>query len=121
MVRLLLIDDDPQLRRTLAIVLADAGHAVSTAENGRDGLRALRDGAFDLVITDIIMPEMEGMETIRELRHRMPDLKIIAISGGWATSKSYLDMAEGLGAHYTLAKPFEAQELLDLIAKADSS
>ena len=121
MARLLVIDDDPQMRRSLAIALADAGHTVTTAADGRDGLQALGDGAVDIVITDIVMPEMEGLETIRELRSRRPDLKIVAMSGAWSDSISYLKMAKAFGAHYSLAKPFELQALLDLIDRASAS
>jgi len=118
MAALLLIDDDPDLRCSLAITLTGNGHTVITAEHGLAGLRALAETPIDIVITDIIMPEMEGLETIRELRNRWPNLKIIAMSGAWATSRSYLDMAERFGANYSLAKPFETQDLLDLIDRA---
>jgi DNA-binding NtrC family response regulator len=121
MARLLIIDDDPQMRRSLEITLTAAGHTVAAAANGRAGLKAFRDGAVDIVITDIVMPEMEGLETIRELRRRRPDLKIVAISGAWSQPISYLRIAKELGAHYLLAKPFETQALLDVIDRASAS
>lgn len=117
MARILVIDDDELVRETLEIVLHDAGHDVSLAENGRVGLALLERLPQDLVICDLFMPEMEGLETMGHIREHHGDLKIIAISGGSrvAAQQSYLEDAEILGADASLSKPFQNSELLALI------
>ncbi|MGH6933713.1 MAG: response regulator [Dongiaceae bacterium] len=103
--RLMVIDDEPLVRATLKAILMDAGYDVTVAANGRDGLRQLGARRVDLVVTDILMPEMEGIETIRAIRRRHPDVKIVAISGGVGVEGSQLlDSAGKLGAHQILAK-----------------
>lgn len=113
--RILLVDDDPAVRDSVAIVLEDAGFVVDRAEQGATALRLLRAQAPDLVITDILMPQKEGIETIREIRLVLPNAPIIAMSGSADTGANYLKMAESLGATATLAKPFEAKEMLELV------
>ena len=94
------------------------GHLVTEAENGRKAVRALRDGGVDLVITDIIMPEQEGMETITEIRRTRPEVKIIAISGGGQRlSMDVLPMAERLGADLTIEKPFKPASIAAAVAE----
>ena len=117
MARILVIDDEELVRETLEIVLQDAGHEVSLAENGRVGLALLERQPQDLVICDLFMPEMEGLETMGNIREHHGDLKIIAISGGGraAAQQSYLEDAEILGADASLSKPFQNRELLALI------
>jgi len=113
MPRILLVDDDTLVRDSLAIALESAGHVVVTAANGDEGLQALVDQRFDAVILDMLMPEREGIETIREIRKTDKTLPVLAISGGDKTGWSdYLRMASALGATDTLAKPFTASELL---------
>lgn len=113
MARLLLIDDDSLVRQTLQLALARAGHAVFAAENGREGLAVLDREAVDLVITDIIMPEGEGIETILEIRRRAPAIPIIAISGGGRTGHlDFLGIAQMFGATSVLAKPFTPAVLI---------
>ena len=103
----LVIDDEPAIRSLLRHVLERDGHEVLEAENGRKGMRALRGAAVDLVITDIIMPEQEGFETISEIRRTRPGVKIIAISGGGRRlTMDFLPMAKRLGADRTFDKPF---------------
>jgi len=110
--KILLIDDDVAVLRTLEIVLEDRGYEVVTAKDGAEGLRLFQKYHPDLVITDLIMPEKEGIETILEMRRERPDAKIIAISGGGRThNRCFLDMAARFGAAAVLPKPFMPDEL----------
>ncbi|MBU0691040.1 response regulator [bacterium] len=116
MARILVIDDDEDVRNMLRRILEHDGHEVSDAANGDLGLRQYRANPADLVITDIIMPEKEGIETIRELRREFPDVRIIAISGGGRVGPSdYLNAARMMGAKRTFTKPFSRQEILDCV------
>jgi|SRR6185437_6156256 CheY-like chemotaxis protein len=116
MALILVIDDAPRMRQTIRRILASAGHSVVEAEDGVAGLRCVDENRPDLVITDIIMPNKEGIETIGDIRRRCPDIKIIAISGSGAPEQAlYLDAATALGANAALAKPFRAHELLALV------
>ncbi len=112
MASILIIDDEELVRLTVRQMLEDAGHKVAEAENGLDGIQKLKDFKADIVITDLLMPEMEGLETISELRSSRPELKIIAISGG-ARFKGvdYLNSAKKLGAQEILPKPFSDEQL----------
>ncbi|MBE9582675.1 MAG: response regulator [Proteobacteria bacterium] len=113
MSRILVIDDDDQIRAMLQQVLQREEFQVVDAPDGKEGIRLFREEAADLVITDIIMPDKEGIETIMELRRDFPEVKIIAISGGGRVEPSqYLGLAKKLGAQVTLIKPFEREELL---------
>jgi DNA-binding NtrC family response regulator len=105
--RVLLIDDEQMVRKIVRKMLERNGHQVTEAENGRLGLEQLKAGSFDLVITDIIMPEMEGVETLVTVREQYPDVKVIAMSGGGRTGNiDFLSAAEKLGASAILHKPF---------------
>lgn len=115
MARILIIEDDDLLRDVLAHALSAAGHTVYQARDGRQGCDLFLATSADLVLTDIIMPGQEGIETILKLRHQRPGVAIIAMSGGATHSKFYLDIAAKLGAHRILAKPFAPAELLALI------
>ncbi|MGE9297360.1 MAG: response regulator [Puniceicoccales bacterium] len=118
MARILIIDDQPEVRAMLSLMLKRAGHETLEAKDGRRGLSVVASYKLDLVVTDILMPEKEGIETIIELRKTFPTLKIIAISGGGdGRNFDYLPMAERLGAHATLKKPFSNQDLLSAIDK----
>ena len=111
--RILIIDDEEVARFTLREILESRGHEVDDASDGLEGIAKQKAGEFDLVITDIIMPEKEGVETTIELRHEYPNLKIIAISGGGRTRNlDFLKMAEQFGADKVMAKPFSPDELL---------
>jgi len=111
--KILVIDDDEQISRTLHQVLEMDGHEVLDAPNGKEGIKLFEEHGADIIITDIIMPEKEGLETIEELREYDPDLKIIAISGGGSFDpRIYLNIAENLGAMRSLVKPFSREELL---------
>ena len=116
MKRILLVDDDDRLRDTLSEVLKRAGYDVEDASNGAIALNKYRRAPSDLVITDIVMPEREGLETIRELRRHDPGVRIIAISGGGVGSaRTYLATATAFGADRIIAKPFSRAELLSAV------
>jgi CheY-like chemotaxis protein len=115
MAEILIIDDDRQMRRLISRFLTGAGHTVHEAENGRDGIALFRRVRPALVITDIVMPDMEGIETIREPRRDAPTLPIIAISG--SNEPIYLRAATSLGAMAALEKPFVGDEPLRLVAE----
>ena len=118
MAKILLVDDDTLVRTSLSLALEDAGHAVVQAVNGDEGLDALAREMFDLVVLDILMPESEGIETIREIRKKWTALPVLAISGGDKTGWSdFLKMASTLGANNTLAKPFTATDFLARVAR----
>ena len=115
-VRILIIDDDTQTRSLLRQMLERAGYAVEEAGHGSEGLRRYRAAPTALVITDLLMPDRDGLETIRELRQAYPEVKILAISGGGQLKLlNFLTVAEKLGAQHTLRKPFRRQELLDAV------
>lgn len=114
--RILIIDDEVQIREVLTQILTRDGYEVVNAANGKIGMKLCREQPVDLIITDIIMPEKDGIEMILELRHDFPDLKIIAISGGGRLGPDgYLEMAQKLGAHRTFFKPFNRKEILDAV------
>lgn len=114
---ILLVDDDAALRRTLRAMLERAGYAVVEAGDGDQAMASFTADRPDLVLTDIIMPNREGVETIRDLRAHDPSVPIIAMSGGGQTGGDlFLKIAGRLGAAATLAKPIRQATLLALIA-----
>ena len=116
MARILVIEDDNEVRDYLESVLTRAGHLVILASNGKEGVEAFAKDPADLVVTDIIMPEKDGIETIMDLRRANPNLKVIAISGGGrAEPENYLHSARLLGANRTMKKPFTNKEIIDAI------
>ncbi|MBA3346091.1 MAG: response regulator [Gemmatimonadales bacterium] len=119
MAEILIVDDDLHIRRPLRILLERAGYQVRDAQNGQEAIRMWRERPGDLVITDIHMPEKDGIETILELRELTPGLRIIAISGGLQTR--HLDLlgdAMLLGAVLTVPKPFTLAEILAAVRQA---
>jgi CheY-like chemotaxis protein len=112
---ILVADDDGAIREVVCRSLERAGYTVHAVEDGAEAIAALRDGVFDLVITDVLMPERDGLETIMYLRREAPQTKIIAISG--SENDLFLSNAEGLGATHTLPKPFRPSDLLALVTK----
>jgi CheY-like chemotaxis protein len=116
MAQLLVIDDDPLIRQTVRRILGVGGHSVIEAESGEAGLARLAENQVDLVLTDILMPGMEGIETIRQVRRLRPDMKIIAMSGS-ASNEAYLSASSKLGAQAVLNKPFRGTELRDLVSR----
>jgi DNA-binding NtrC family response regulator len=116
MARILIVDDEELIRNLLRQMLEREGYEVVEAGNGKIALQVFRQQPADLIITDIIMPEKEGLETITEFRKTYPNVKIIGISGGGRIdSKDYLFIAQRLGANRTLAKPFEWSDMLTAI------
>ncbi|MBU0996342.1 MAG: response regulator [Proteobacteria bacterium] len=116
MKRVLVIDDEPQVRKMLGKLLEREGFDVTDAQDGREGIRLYHENPFDLVIMDLVMPEKEGIETIRELKGDYPEIKIIAMSGGGKSApEGYLDMVRILGAMHTFAKPIMTDQLLDVV------
>jgi len=116
MKRILVIDDEELARFTIREILEGANFEVDEAENGLIGIEKQQASPFDLIITDIIMPEKEGVETIIDLKNGFPDLKIIAISGrGRTRNLDFLKLSERFGAAKVLAKPFTEGQLLDAV------
>jgi DNA-binding response OmpR family regulator len=115
MADILLIDDDPQIRRLISRILRGAGHTVREATDGRSGLELFSQAAPALVITDLVMPDKEGIETIKEIRTKNLSIPILAISGG--DTSIFLRAAIGLGATASLEKPFAADELLAVVTE----
>jgi DNA-binding NtrC family response regulator len=110
--RILVIDDDAPFRGMLRQVLGREGYEVMEASNGKEGMALFRAEPTDLAISDILMPEQEGLQTIKELRRDFPEVKIIAISGGGhGGTMNFLNAATLLGAQRTLWKPFDLDEL----------
>jgi CheY-like chemotaxis protein len=118
MARLLLVDDDDAIRAVLRKTLIAAGHEVEEAADGGLALKAYSRQRSDLVITDVLMPEKDGLETITELRRLDPSVRIIAMSGGGRTlglGQLYLESARDVGALHILAKPFTPATLLKAV------
>ena len=112
MAEILIIDDEPQIRRLLVRVLNGAGHRVCEATNGRDGIELFHRAHPALVITDIVMPNQEGIETILTLRRDDRPVKIIAMSGH---DQEMLETARLIGADDIIEKPFRAHDLLNRV------
>jgi two-component system, chemotaxis family, chemotaxis protein CheY len=117
MASIVIIDDDPVLRGTIRKILERAGHEVREAENGVAGMRLVAAEVPDLVVTDLLMPEKEGIETILELSDGYPDVRILAISGagGPGEEDGPLMDAQRFGAHGALPKPFSVDSLLEAV------
>lgn len=120
MARILVIDDDVSVCRAIKIILDRKGHAVICTECGHHGIAATEVYAFDLIIVDIFMPELDGIATIKAIHRIAPTVKILAISGcafgeSGAGDLTYLEAALDVGADACLRKPFGARELLDTI------
>jgi CheY-like chemotaxis protein len=121
MARILVIDDEAPIRSILRRSLERFGHEVVEAPDGSAGTRLFESSSFDLVITDLFMPEKEGIETILDLRERYPEVKILVVSGGLPSPGQALDKfsplgdAEALGADASLEKPFEIKKLLEAV------
>ena len=117
MARILIIEDDDKFRAMVRKMLEKAGYDdIEEAANGSIGVKLFRQRPFDLVITDIVMPDKEGLEMITELTRDYPRIKIIAMSGGGRIGpQGYLEIAKYLGAGRTLAKPFRHPDLIDAV------
>jgi CheY-like chemotaxis protein len=119
----LVIDDELDVRDAIKRVLERAGYSVRTVDNAADGLVALKELPADIVITDVIMPKINGVDAIQSIRAQFPSVRILAISGGGnfgmaayqpsaITTTAYLAAAQKAGAHLTLTKPFESKDLI---------
>jgi two-component system chemotaxis response regulator CheY len=118
MATVLIIDDDAGMRRVLRLTLERVGHTVSEAANGVEGVSRYRSAPTDLVITDVYMPDQDGIETIQMLREEFPATRILAISGGAVSgSGAALTDARMLGADATLAKPFAMEALVRCVTE----
>ena len=115
MARILVIDDDEAIRSVVTLLLSQKGHEVESAKNGRHGFKAVEERDFDLLIVDIFMPEMDGLETIRLLRTVKADLPVIVVSGSHEAGPDFLSMATKLGAIESIRKPFRPAELLETV------
>jgi len=126
MTTVLIVDDEADVRDSVAEVLGREGYEVVTAENATVGLALLEDQPFDLLITDIIMPDIDGVRAIKRVRKSLPDLKIIAISGGGnfgqnayqpqaITTTAFLQAAAEAGADWVITKPFQRADLVSCI------
>lgn len=114
MARILVIDDEKPICTLLRIALESEGHEVMEAQDGRTGLELYRQKPVDLIITDVLMPEMNGLDTIIELIQEVLNVKVIAMSGG-TDQGNFLDTAKLLGARQTLQKPFSMEKLLTVV------
>lgn len=119
MPHILIAEDDPSVRSTIRSALIGNGHRVTEAANGREAVKAFHAGGVDLMVLDMLMPEMDGVETLRALRSFAPSLPVVAMSGGvMANSCIYLHCARLMGAAQVLQKPFNAEKLLQAVASA---
>ncbi len=116
MAKVCLIEDDAVIRKSLSRILQREGHLVQACCNGREGLDVVEKRLFDLIVTDIIMPEMEGIELIRRIRAIHPDIKIAAMSGGGRVGNmDFLKIAKSLGADEVIYKPATKTEFLKAV------
>lgn len=113
----LVVDDMPMVRESLAIALSDAGFAVESAANGNEALALLGSQAFDVLVTDMWMPEMDGLRLLKEIRGTRPDMRIFGITGGGPrlSIETMSSLAEVWGAERVFLKPFDDDELVDAI------
>ena len=120
--RVLIVDDDADMRLTLKLALELEGYRVAEAANGREAVEQQRNAPADVVLTDIFMPESDGFEAIDVLRRDFPAVKVIVMSGGAQLAKrDYLPDAELMGADATLQKPFDIADLLKTLKRLDQA
>jgi len=113
----LIIDDDQGIRELFADAMEEAGHTVYQAKNGLEGVKIAQEISPDVIVVDVFMPEMDGVEVILKLRKTEPDLRIIAVSGGGLSHNfQFLDLTNNLGANLVLHKPILPDELVEHVA-----
>ena len=113
---ILVVDDEPGIRELLCMMLESAGNTVYSAKDGNDASQVMASTPVDVVITDLLMPECDGLEFITEIRKNFPNVRIIAMSGGGHIAReSYLRIAKNFGAHFILEKPFSQAGILGAI------
>ena len=116
MAEILVVDDDSQVREVLKILLSMAGHEVYEASTAKKAIESYKQHPVDIIITDILMPDKDGLELIQEVRRLNPGAKIIAMSGGGQIgSQEYLSWAKKFGAKHHLSKPIPRKELLEVV------
>lgn len=115
--RILVIEDDDLICQMLSEFLASAGFEVHSTQDGESGVRLFCAEKFDLVITDIFMPDKDGIEVVRDILEHRPDAKVVVISGGggFQSPVRLLNAAKSMGARGILQKPFQPQQILDMV------
>ena len=122
MIRVLVVDDDEAFRQTVCDLLVDGDFEILSAESGAQSFAVLRNQSVDIVLTDIVMPDEDGLEIVRKIKKMNPAPKIVAMSGGGRiAAMDYLEIARLMGASATIKKPFKQQELVDLLQQVFSS
>ncbi len=122
MIRVLVVDDDEAFRQTVCDLLLDGDFEILSAESGAQSFAVLRNQSVDIVLTDIVMPDEDGLEIVRKIKKMNPAPKIVAMSGGGRIAATdYLEIARLMGASATIKKPFKRQELVDLLQQVFSS
>ena len=112
---ILIIDDDSYVRNSLKQVLEFHGYKVYEARNGKEGIEAYRRINTDIVLTDIYMPDKDGLETLREIKKEFPDAKIIVMSGFYQSNMDFFEVARSLGAIVCINKPFTADDIIEVV------
>ncbi len=117
MAKILVMEDVEQMRTLFEDILETTGHSIRLAKDGIEGMNLFYEEKPDLVITDIFMPEKDGLEIVREIRGKHPDIPIVAVSAGaeFCAREDYLNIVKQFGAVETLSKPFRPNELLDIV------
>ncbi len=115
--RVLLVDDEKSIRVTLGALLGQAGFDVVPARDGREALRMIEERAPDVVVTDIVMPEEDGLGLIRQLHTRFPEIPFVVMSGATFANNFHLSMAKAFGAASVLRKPFDSNELVEVLRR----
>jgi CheY-like chemotaxis protein len=117
MAEILVVDDSDELRGLMCDILRRAGHDVAAAADGVAAIRLVRERVPELLVSDIVMPEMDGLELIMKINKEYPQMKILAVTGGGATDPGLrLTLAKHFGAHDTLDKPFSLGDLIEKVS-----
>ena len=116
--KILLVDDEESIRTMVRMVLGEENYSFDEASNGSEALSIMEEKPFDLIITDVIMPDCDGIELVTTVRKKLPDIKVIVMSGGGRVrADHYLDLAEKLGASRVFEKPFNTAELRETVSE----